>query len=75
MTADEFIKRLAELMDTSAALNMSTKLADVADWDSLSQVSFYSMCNATLNRHVAPDAIKSAQTVADLFKLAGGDAS
>ena len=73
MTADEFIKRLAELMDTSAALNMSTRLAQVEDWDSLSQVSFYSFCNATLNRRVAPDAIKSAQTVADLFKLAGGE--
>ena len=69
MTADEFIKRLAELMDTDAALDLSTKLADVAEWDSLSQVSFFSLCNATLKLRVAPDDIKAAQTVADLFKL------
>ena len=75
MTAEEFIKRLADLMDTDAALNLSTKLADVEDWDSLSQVSFYSFCNTTLNRHVAPDEIKAAQTVEDLFKLTGGKSS
>lgn len=70
MTAEEFITRLADLMDTDVALNLSTKLADVEDWDSLSMVSFFSFCNGTLNRHVAPEAIKSAQTVEDLFKLA-----
>lgn len=70
MTAEEFIMRLAELMDTDVALNLSTKLADVEDWDSLSMVSFFSFCNTTLKRHVAPEAIKSAQTVEDLFKLA-----
>ena len=41
MTAEEFIKRLADLMDTDAELKLSTKLADVEEWDSLSMVSFY----------------------------------
>lgn len=70
MTAEEFIPRLAELMDTDVALTLSTKLADVEDWDSLSMVSFFSFCNTTLKRHVVPEEIKSAQTVEDLFKLA-----
>lgn len=72
MTEEEFIKRLTELMDTETRLELSTKLADVEDWDSLSMVSFFSFCNSTLNKRVAPDEIKSAQTVEDLFKLAGG---
>ena len=70
MTTEEFITRLAELMDTDATLTLSTKLADVEDWDSLSMVSFFSFCGTTLKRHVVPEEIKSAQTVEDLFKLA-----
>ena len=73
MTAEEFIKKLTELMDTEAQLNLSTKLADVEDWDSLSMVSFFSFCNSTLNKKLAPESIKAAQTVEDLFKLAGGE--
>ena len=74
MTADEFITRLIELMDTDAALDLSTKLADVEDWDSLSMVSFFSFCNTTLAKKISPDEIKSARTVGDLFKLVGGNA-
>ena len=70
MTAENFISKLAELMDTDAALDLSTKLADVEDWDSLSMVAFFSYCNTTLNKKISPDDIKSAQTVEDLFKLA-----
>ena len=71
MTAEDFIKKLADLMDTDAALTLATKLADVEDWDSLSMVSFFSFCN-TQGHKVSADEIKSAQTVKDLFKLAGG---
>lgn len=74
MTAEEFIMKLAELMDTEAMLELSTKLADVEDWDSLSMVSFFSFCNSTLSRKVTPEQIKSAQTVKDLFKLVEGAA-
>lgn len=73
MTAENFIGKLVELMDTDAALDLSTKLADVEDWDSLSMVSFFSFCNTTLKRRVTPDDIKAARTVEDLFKLAGGE--
>lgn len=73
MKSEDFIKQLVELMDTDAEINLSTKLADVEDWDSLSMVSFFSFCNTTLKRHVTPDEIKAAQTVADLFKLTGGE--
>ena len=71
MTAEKFITKLAELMDTEAALDLSTKLADVEDWDSLSMVSFFSFCNTTLGKKVSPEQIKAAQTVEDLFRLAG----
>ena len=71
MTEEKFITKLAELMDTEAALDLSTKLADVEDWDSLSMVSFFSFCNTTLGKKISPEQIKAAQTVEDLFRLAG----
>ena len=69
MDSKEFIKKLVELMDTEAELNLSTKLADVEDWDSLSMVSFFSFCNSTLGKKISPDEIKAALTVGDLFNL------
>lgn len=75
MNVEEFLKKLVDLMDTDAEINLSTKLADVEAWDSLSMVSFYSFCDSKLNRRLLPEQIKSAQTVEDLFKLATGEAS
>ena len=75
MSNEEFIKKLVDVMDTEAQINLSTRLADVEDWDSLSMVSFFSFCNTTAPRKVTPDEIKAAQTVEDLFKLAVGEAS
>ena len=69
MTPEEFVIKLADVMDTEAELNLSTRLADVEDWDSLSMVSFFSFCNSTLGKRLAPEQIKSAQTVEDLFNL------
>ena len=70
MTAEEFINKLVDVMDTETPLQLSTKLADVEDWDSLSMVSFFSFCNSTLGKKLSPEQIKAAQTVEDLFKLA-----
>ena len=69
MNSNEFIKKLVELMDTETELKLSTKLADVEDWDSLSMVSFFSFCNSTLSKKISPDEIKAALTVEDLFNL------
>ena len=70
MTAEEFIKKLADIIDTDVELKLSTKLADVEDWDSLSMVSFFSFCDSKLGIRLAPEQIKSAQTIEDLFKFA-----
>lgn len=70
MTAEEFIKKLSELMDTDTEINLSTNLSDVEDWDSLSMVSFFSFCSTTLAKKISPEQIKAAQTVEDLFVLA-----
>ena len=72
MNAENFIKSLKEIMDTDADFDLQTKLKDIEDWDSLSLVAFLSFCNSKLKLSVTPDELKVAQTVADLFKIAGG---
>ena len=47
MTPEEFVSKLADVMDTDAKLNLSTKLADVEDWDSLSHIRLI----AALEKH------------------------
>ena len=72
MQVEEFIKKLTEIIDTEENLTLETKLSDIEDWDSLSFVAFLSFCNSKLKLSVTPDELKVAQTVADLFKIAGG---
>ena len=72
MQVEEFIKKLTEIIDTEEKLTLEKKLTDIEDWDSLSLVSFLSFCNSKLKLSVTPEEIKAAQTVADLFKIAGG---
>ena len=72
MQAENFIKSLTEIIDTEEKLTLETKLSDLEDWDSLSLVGFLSFCNSKLKLPVTPEEVKAAQTVADLFKIAGG---
>ena len=67
MKAEEFIKKLTDIMDTDAQLTLETKLSDVEEWDSLSMVSFFSLSKSP----ILPDAIKNAVTVNDLYKIIG----
>lgn len=69
MKADEFITKIADIMDTDAQLTLETKLSDVEEWDSLSAVSFYAFCDSKLGKKIDAEALKAAQTVNDLYKL------
>ena len=71
MKAEEFIKKLQEIMDTEENLTLETNLSDIEDWDSLSFVSFLSFCNSRMKLSVTPDELKLAKTVGDLFKFVG----
>lgn len=73
MKVEEFIKSLKEIMDSEENFDLETKLKDIEDWDSLSFVAFLSFCNSKLKLSLTPDEVKTAVTVGDLFKLAGGN--
>ncbi len=69
MKADEFITKIADIMDTDAQLTLETKLSDVEEWDSLSAVAFYSFCDSKLGKKIDAESLKAAETVNDLYKL------
>lgn len=73
MKVEEFLKTLADIMDTETELTLDTNLSDVEEWDSLSLVSFLSFCNARLKRPILPEEIKNAQTVKDLYAMVEAD--
>ncbi len=68
MEEQKFIDKMIEIMDTEYPLEMDTNLADVEEWDSLSYVTFLTMCKG-MQKKVVPDAILSAVTVRDLYRL------
>lgn len=71
MQAEEFIKKLKEIMDTEENLTLETKLSEIEDWDSLSFVAFLSFCNSKMKLSITPEELKLAETVGDLFKIIG----
>lgn len=68
MDEKEFIYKMTEIMDTEDSLTMDTKLEDVEEWDSLSYVTFLTMCKS-MHKKVLPDDIITARTLRDLYRL------
>ncbi len=72
MEKELFLEKLTELTDTEMDLNMDTRLEDIEEWDSLSFVAFLAMCSTSFDKTLNPQDVKAAQTVGDLYALAGG---
>lgn len=73
MSENKFIEELVELMDTEEELTMDSVLSDIDEWDSLSYVAFLAMAAANSEKRIAPQAVKSAVLVRDLYELAFGE--
>lgn len=68
MSEKEFIEKMIEIMDTEEEVEMDSVLDTLEDWDSLSNVTFLTMCKS-MNKDVTPDSILGAKTVRDLYQL------
>lgn len=68
MNEQDFIEKMTEIMDTEYSFTMDTNLVDIEEWDSLSYVTFLTMCKS-MQKKVSPDAIINAKTVRDLYEL------
>jgi len=70
MDGKTFLEELTDLMDTETELTMETQLANIEEWDSLSNVAFLAYCTSAGHRNITPKAVKDAKTVQDLYRLA-----
>lgn len=66
---DNFIEKMTDLLDTEIEISSETILSDIEEWDSLSFVAFLAMGNASYNKRISPDDVKSAKTIGDLYFL------
>ena len=69
MSEQKFIQSMAELMDTEAAIDMDTVLAEVEEWDSLSKVAFMAMAAGASEKKVSYEDVKNAIKIRDLYGL------
>ena len=69
MNEHEFLGKMEDILDTDVDISLDSKLADFEDWDSIAFVSFLSLAVTVTKRRIAPDEVKSAVTVGDLYKL------
>lgn len=72
MTKEQFLEKMIDLLDTEDEITMDSVLKDIEEWDSLSYVSFLAMANVSSGKKLAPDTVKTAQTIGDLFELVKG---
>ncbi len=68
MNEQDFIEKMTEIMDTEYSFTMDTNLEDIEEWDSLSYVTFLTMCKS-MRKKISPDAIINAKKVRDLYEL------
>ena len=73
MTEQEFIEKMAEIMDTETELSMDTVLKTVEEWDSLSYVAFLAFGATIAKEKIRPADVKAAETLRDLYNLLMGD--
>lgn len=66
---EQFLEKMADILDCEQEVTMETVLADLEEWDSLSLVSFMAMANAAYGKKVSPADVRMAKTIADLYYL------
>ncbi len=69
MSEKEFLIKMADVIDTEELLSMDMNLDAIAEWDSLSYVSFMAMAVESSKKRITPQSVREAKTMRDLYKL------
>ena len=63
------MKQMMDILDLEEEPSMEANLEDIEEWDSLAYVTFLAMANRSSNKRIAPEDVKAAKTLGDLFNL------
>ena len=69
MTEQEFLEKIMDIMDTEDEITMDSVLEETEEWDSLSYISFLSLCTKFAKTRVNPSEVRTARTIRDLYGL------
>ena len=69
MTKDDFLERMAEILDAEDEISLDMNLSELEEWDSLSIVSYVAMANANCGKKVDIKKVREAVTIQNLYDL------
>ncbi len=71
MNKEEFLAVLQDILQRDDAVNQDDRLADYAEWDSLSKMSVLAYYNRNFGVNINLNDLKTVQSVTELIRLAG----
>lgn len=71
MTKEEFLQKLADVLQTDEDLTNDTVLEDLEEWDSLSKMAVIAFLDKEYKTKITFSDIKDFKTVEDIAKKAG----
>lgn len=71
MSKEEFLAVLQDILQRDGAVNQDDRLADYAEWDSLSKMSVLAYYNRNFGVTINLNDLKTIQSVTELIRLAG----
>ena len=69
MSKEDFLTKLAEMLELDGALTGEEVLADLEAWDSMAVLSFMAMADSEAGKTLAAADITKAKNVSDLYAL------
>ena len=69
MTKEDFLEKMADILDAEDEIALDTNLSELEEWDSLSIVSYVAMANASCGKKVDIKKVREAVTIQNLYDL------
>ena len=66
---NEFLNLFQEILNRETSVEMSMRLEDIPEWDSLSAMAFIGLAGRRFNKRLRLSDLKNKKTVKDLYDL------
>ncbi|AXY02127.1 TPA: acyl carrier protein [Vibrio vulnificus] len=71
MNKEQFLEELTDVLQLEDAINESTNLKELEEWDSMAHLGVISMFDIEFSKNITNAELKNIETVSDLMALAG----
>ncbi len=71
MNKDQFLEELTDVLQLEDAINESTNLKELEEWDSMAHLGVISMFDIEFSKNITNAELKDIETVSDLMALVG----